>query len=54
MRFAHGFEQQLLPGGIQFCKHIIEKQQWWLSAQLGHQLQFGKLQAQHQRPLLPR
>ena len=52
MRFAHGFEQQLLPGGIQFGKHIIEKQQWWFPTQLGHQLQFGKLQAQHQRPLL--
>ena len=47
MGFAHGFKQELLPGWIQFGEHVIEKQQWWLSAQLGDQLQFGELQAQH-------
>ena len=52
MRFTHGLKQKLLPGWIQFGKHVIEKQQWWLPAQLGHQFQFGELQAQHQRALL--
>ena len=52
MRFTHSFEQELLAGGIQFGKHVIEKQQWRLPTQLGHQLEFGELQAQHQRPLL--
>ena len=27
MRFTHSFEQELLAGGIQFGKHVIEKQQ---------------------------
>ena len=52
MRFTHGLKQKLLAGWIQFSKHVIEKQQWWLPTELGDQLQFGELEAQHQRSLL--
>ena len=47
-----GIQQQVLAGWIQFCEHIIEKQQRWLTAELRDQLQFGQLEGEHEAALL--
>ena len=52
MAFANGFQQQLLPLGIQFGQDIVEQKQWRHPTEAGDQLQFGQLEREHQATLL--
>ena len=49
---ANGVQKQLLAGGVQLGQNIVQKEKWRFPEQLGHQLQFRQLQAQHQGTLL--